>query len=425
MPRKTWQWNVFGSSMIRFACLLLIVAWASNLMAATTVKKKRKGTAKPVVKSAPVKPVARSTARRVSKTPVRATALSVKEPGVNTVHPATASAVARRSTAKRLTGVWRVPTYADSTEGDFIDGDDLAVRRAAVEALGPLNGSVVVTDPSTGRVLTIVNQKLAYQSGYQPCSTVKIPVALAALSEGVIDRQTPVRVYGRTKFDMTSALAKSNNQYFANLGERLGFDRVSYYAKLFGLGEKAGLDIDGEQTGLLTPVEPKSGVGMMTSFGDGISMTPLEFAALLGAVANGGTLYYLQYPKSQADAAELIPRVKRRLDIDQAIPDIKPGMMGAVEYGTARRIGFDPNEPIYGKTGTCTDARTPTHLGWFGSFAEVGNNRLVVVVLLTGGRPVSGPAASGVAGTVYKNLGLTTYFSTQTHQISPSLMINN
>jgi cell division protein FtsI/penicillin-binding protein 2 len=156
---------------------------------------------------------------------------------------------------------------------------------------------------------------------------------------------------------------------------------------------------------------PKSGVGMMTSFGDGISLTPLELAALMGAVANGGTLHYLQYPKTQQEAQGMIPRVKRHLDIEEWIPEIKPGMMGAVEYGTARRVGFDPNEPIYGKTGTCTDERSPTHLGWFGSFAEVGKNKLVVVVLLTGGRLVSGPTASGVAGQFYKNLDVQNYFA--------------
>jgi penicillin-binding protein 2 len=310
-----------------------------------------------------------------------------------------------------LSGPWRVPNYADSTEGDFVDGEDLTVRRAAVDALGRLNGTVVVSDAMTGRILTIVNQKLALQSGYQPCSTVKVPVALAALSENVIERQTLIRVYGRTTFDMTTALAKSNNQYFASLGQRLGFERVSYYARLFGLGEKAGLDIDGEQSGILPETVPKSGVGMMTSFGDGITLTPLEYAALMGAVANGGTLYYLQYPKSQQEAETILPRVKRRLDIEPWIADIKPGMAGAVEYGTARRVGFDPNEPIYGKTGTCTDSRSPTHLGWFGSFTENGKNKLVVVVLLTGGSAVSGPAASGVAGQVYKNLGLSNYFA--------------
>ena len=91
----------------------------------------------------------------------------------------------------------------------------------------------------------------------------------------------------------------------------------------------------------------------------------------------------------------MLPRVKRHLDIEALIPEIKPGMAGAVEYGTARRIGFDPNEPIFGKTGTCTDERSPTHLGWFGSFSETSRGKLAVVVLLTGGHGVSGPAAAG------------------------------
>ncbi len=372
--------------------ILISLAWATNLLAVAPVKKKKKPAA------------ARTMAMNL--VPARTVAL----------HTAP-------KRTKIASGPWKVPNYADSTVGDFIDGEDMAVRRAAVDALGPMNGTIVVTDANTGRVLTIVNQKLAFQSGYQPCSTIKVPVALAALSENIIERQTLIRIYGRTTFDLTTALAKSNNYYFANLGQRLGFERMSYYARLFGLGEKAGLDIEQEQPGILPATVPKSGMGMMTSFGDGISLTPLEYAALIGAVANGGTLYYLQYPRSQNDAEGMIPRVKRRLDIEQWIPEIRPGMMGAVEYGTARRIGFDPNEPIFGKTGTCTDSRSPTHLGWFGSFTEMGKNRMVVVVLLTGGRLVSGPTASGVAGQVYKNLGIS-YFA-QEHHTSPATLAVN
>ncbi len=378
--------------------LLLAVACGSNSLQAVAPVKKKKASRLAAARSVPTRNVAMSIA--------------------------STRAGARPKARKILSGPWRVPNYADSTDGDYIDGEDLAVRRAAVDALGPLNGTIVVSDPNTGRILTIVNQKLALQGGYQPCSTIKVPVALAALSESIVERNTLIRVYGRTTFNMTTALAKSNNQYFASLGEKLGFDRVSYYARLFGLGEKAGLDIEGERPGSLPAEVPKSGVGMMTSFGDGISLTPLEYAALIGAVANGGTLYYLQYPKTPQDAQALVPRVKRRLDIEQFIPEIKPGMMGAVEYGTARRIGFDPNEPIYGKTGTCTDSRSPTHLGWFGSFTESGKNKLVVVVLLTGGRLVSGPTASGVAGQVYKNLGISNYFA-QGRQISPAAMVTN
>ena len=320
-------------------------------------------------------------------------------------------ATVRSATAKGkyLGGPWRVPTYADSSEGDRIEGEDPTVRRAALDALGKLNGTVVVADPQTGRILTIVNQRLALRDGFQPCSTVKVPVALAALSESVVERDTRIRIYGRTTMTLTDALAKSSNQYFASLGQKLGFERVSYYAHLFGLGEKAGLDIEGEQAGLLPPAPPKNGMGMMTSFGDGIALTPLELTALVSAVANGGTLYYLQYPRTQDEAQSLLPRVKRHLDIEDLIPEIKPGMAGAVEYGTARRIGFDPQEPIFGKTGTCTDERSPTHLGWFGSFAETSRGKIAVTVLLTGGRGVSGPAAAGVAGNVYKNLEAVDY----------------
>jgi penicillin-binding protein 2 len=320
--------------------------------------------------------------------------------------------VPNTSKAKVLRGPWRVPTYADAiSDGDRIEGDDPIVRRAAVDALGRMNGTVVVADPATGRVLTIVNQKLALRDGYQPCSTVKVPVALAALSESVVERTTMVRLYGSTTVNMTTALARSNNQYFASLGQKLGFERVSYYARLFGLGEKAGLGIEGEQAGLLPEAPPKNGMGMMTSFGDGIALTPLELTALVGAVANGGTLYYLQYPKTQDEAQSLLPRIKRRLDIAAWIPEITPGMAGAVEYGTARRIGVGNPDPIYGKTGTCTDERSPTHLGWFGSFTETAKGKLVVTVLLTGGRGVSGPTAAGVAGSVYRNLNEAEYFA--------------
>src|SRR5579863_3883872 len=120
---------------------------------------------------------------------------------------------------------WTEPTYADSTAGDNVDGEDLAVRRAAVEALGQFNGSVVVVDPKSGRILTMVNQKLALSGGFQPCSTIKVSVALAALQEKLVERNTKIRIYGRTKVALTDALARSNNYYFANLGIQLGYDR--------------------------------------------------------------------------------------------------------------------------------------------------------------------------------------------------------
>lgn len=315
-------------------------------------------------------------------------------------------------------GPWTEPTYADSTMGDDADGEDLEVRRAAVEALGAYNGSVVVVDPGTGRILTIVNQRLALGSGFQPCSTIKVSVALAALSEKVIGRDG--KLFRRGGYNLTQALAHSNNYYFATLGGKLGFERVSYYAHQFGYGEKAGLNIAGETAGRFPSEPPRNGgVGMLTSFGEEISQTPLQLAALMSAMANGGTLYYLQYPRTQEEMSEFVPRIKRRLDIAPLIPIVKPGMLAAVEYGTARRAQQD--EPIAGKTGTCTDSHT--HLGWFGSFSEVGKNKLVVVVLLTGGRPAIGPLAAGVAGEVYRSLSQRNYFATD-HAIRPPALIS-
>lgn len=327
--------------------------------------------------------------------------------------PATRSATAKKAGKKRVAySPWTEPTYADSTAGDSVDGEDLEIRRTAVEALGKYNGSVVITNPDTGRILTMVNQKLALGAGFQPCSTIKIPVALAALSEGLIDRNTPVRLYGKTTLNLTRAIAKSNNPYFANLGIKLGYERVNYYARMFGLGERAGLDIRGEQPGRFPKAPPKNGgMGMLTSFGEEISLTPLQLAAFMSALANDGTLYYLQYPRSQADVESFTPRIKRRLDIQHLIPEVKPGMMGAVEFGTARR-GHQTDVAFAGKTGTCSEART--HLGWFGSFNDSGPHKLVVVVLLTGGKPSIGPQAAGIAGDIYRRLSEKNYFAGNT-----------
>lgn len=307
---------------------------------------------------------------------------------------------------------WITPTYADSTLGDVIDGEDLTVRRAAVSALGPYNGSVVVADPSTGRILSIVNQKLALTGAYQPCSTIKLVAGLAGLSEGIIDLETRLRISRRYSLNLTTALAKSDNPFFANIGNKLGFQKVYYYAKLFGLGERAGLAIEGESPGIFPEEKPAGvSVGLMTSFGEAIGLTPLQLTAMVSAIANGGTLYYLQYPKNQEEVANFVPKVKRHLDIQQWLPDLRPGMLGATDFGTARRALYDANEPIYGKTGTCTDART--HLGWFGSYNEVNGRKLVVVVLLTGGRPVNGPVAAGIAGQVYKSLSEQHWYAQQ------------
>ena len=407
----------------RLFITLLILALSASLSWAAAPKKKTPAKRSTVAakKPAPKKKIVAKSSKKVTASKRRVATRSSRS------KRKTRTARSRRSGSTRFVagGPWLAPTYADSTIGDEVDGEDLTVRRAAVDALGPYNGSVVVADPQTGRILTIVNQRLAFKGGFQPCSTVKIYAALAGLNEGVIDRSTGMRLYGRTYMNLTDALARSNNPYFANIGVKLGYEKTAYYAKLYGLGEKATLNVDEEQPGTIPPAPPANGgMGMMTSFGEGIKLTPLQLAATLSAIANGGTLYYLQYPKSQTEIEGFVPQVKRHIPMQQLIPDLMPGMLGATEYGTARRAYYDENEPIFGKTGTCTDRATPTHLGWFGSFNEVDGRKLVVVVLLTGGRPVNGPVASGVAGQIYRTLSQQKYFARRKNTVSPVAVIS-
>src|SRR5712671_1376842 len=222
----------------------------------------------------------------------------------------------------------------DPTLGDIAANDDPIVRAAAIEALGRYNGSVVAVDPNTGRILTVVNQKLAYSDGAIPCSTIKPTIALAALEENVITRDTMLKVGRRKYMNLTDAMAHSNNQLFEELGRRMGFDTVSRYGRLLGLGELAGYNLQDEHPGAFPMAPPaKGGVARMSSFGEGIQMTPFQLASLAAAFANGGTLYYLQYPTAGQpgqDAPIFEPRIKRELNIAPLLPELREGMLAAV-----------------------------------------------------------------------------------------------
>jgi len=308
----------------------------------------------------------------------------------------------------------------DPTQGDVTTGEDPVVRAAAVDALGNMNGTALAIDPSNGRILAMVNQKLALSSGAEPCSTIKLAVSLAALDEGLITKDTPVNLGGHYTMTLTTALAKSINPYFETLGRMLGFERVKHYANEFGLGELAGYNIEGEQLGVYPDTElpaAEGGVGRMCSFGEGISMTPLQLGALVSAIANGGTLYYLQHPQTSDEIENFAPKVKRMLDIAPLIPEMRDGLEGAVDYGTARSLRATFHEfPVFGKTGTCSD--NGTRFGWFASYADTPTGRIVTVVFIEGGRPSFGPHAAELTGEFYRNLWQRNYFESKTPQMA-------
>jgi penicillin-binding protein 2 len=321
-----------------------------------------------------------------------------------------AQPVTHISHRRHVESSYGVPTFANSALDDVTADDDPIVRQAAVTALGRYNGSVVAIDPSNGRILTVVNQKLAFSAGFIPCSTIKPVIALAALEEGVVTRNTMIRVSGRKSLSLTEAIAHSNNAYFEELGRRMGFDTVAGYARMLGLGELSGYEIPEEQPGTVPNEPPKrGGVARMSSFGEGIRMTPLQLGALASTIANGGTLYYLQYPRTAEAKDNFEPRIKRSFEIDSQIGDVREGMLAAVLHGTARRSYISDDEQASGKTGSCSDQGT--RIGWFVSFADQVNPKIVLVVLMRGQKHVvQGPMAAGIAGRMYRRLHDENYF---------------
>src|SRR2546427_1998511 len=324
---------------------------------------------------------------------------------------ATRAARSRRYSASRYRGV---PTFADSASDDVPTYDDPQVRHAALDALGRYNGTVVAVDPNTGRILTVVNQKLAFSNGTIPCSTIKPTIAVAALEENVITRDTMLKVSRRKYMNLTEAMAHSNNVFFEQLGARMGFETVSKYGRLLGLGELAGYNLPDEHPGSFPTAPPAyGGVARMSSFGEGIQVTPLQLAALSAAFANGGTLYYLQYPHSQEEVQNFAPKVKRELNIAPILPEIREGLLAAVLYGTGKS-SYDRggDELPIGKTGTCDDHTTPSKIGWFVTYADETHPKIALAVLLRGNtRRVKGPTAAQVAGRIYRRLREQNYFT--------------
>jgi len=310
-----------------------------------------------------------------------------------------------------------VESKGDPTKDDVVEYDDPVVRAVAIEALGHEKGSVLAVDPTSGRILTVVNQKMAFSAGFEPCSTIKPFVAIAGLEEGVITRDTMIRVARRRYMGLTEAMAHSNNEFFQEVGSELGFDRVHKYDTLLGLGQRVGFGIPEEQPGSVPSSPPIfGGVARMSSFGAGIRITPFQLASLVGMLANGGTQYYLQYPRTDNDQRDFEPRVRQQLDIGPLLPDLREGMLAAVMYGTARH-SYDPyGEQALGKTGTCNDENLGGRLGWFASYADQAHPKIVLVVLLHGGnRIISGPHASEIAGRIYRGLYQRNYFADAGH----------
>lgn len=304
----------------------------------------------------------------------------------------------------------------------------------------------------------LVNHAITGQ--FPPGSTFKIVVASAGLEESVVTPQTPLycggilwlpnRFYpedpslaqpfycwihhdyhGRHgTVTLVSAIGQSCDIYFYQLGggylnrfEGLGEERVGYYAELFGLGARTGVDLPGEAPGLVPSSKWKrlnyseswvTGDTYNMSIGQGFVLaTPLQMVNAVATVANGGTLYRPQLVREVLDGEGNVvqafaPDVIRQLPVSaENLSLVRQGMRAAVAGPGATAWGLDvPGIEVAGKTGTAEffvdrnkdgipdrdrEGNLPTH-AWFLAFAPYDNPEIALAVFVFGGGEGSGTA---------------------------------
>ncbi len=281
---------------------------------------------------------------------------------------------------------------------DNTQGEDLGIRQAAINALGDRAGTIVVMEAKTGRVVTMVNQEWAIKKGYKPCSTVKLVTGVAGINE---NRITPDgAISGDSgRMDLDDALAYSNNPYFQRVGSGLGSDKLIQYAKQLGLGQPTGINAEGEYAGKLPYGNNNPRI---YSHADDFEVTPLQLAVMVTTIANGGKRLTPQINRDRTQRVSQQARLKGTASVpNQTLMGVIPGMIGAAEYGTARR-GMDQTLGVAGKTGSCIGQGS-----WVGLFASVApiEDPDYAVVVITRGQAARGRISAAIASQIYNALG--------------------
>jgi len=326
----------------------------------------------------------------------------------NATHRRALEEARRRAEAARLAAIARQRAIdegmrnevAEDIARDTTAGEDLQVRQAAINALGHHAGTVVVMDPKSGRVYTVVNQEWALRRGFKPCSTIKLVTGVAGISEKVIQPVETVSAGGYS-LNLTDALAHSNNTYFQRVGGEVGFDKMVTYAREMGLGEKTGINYPNEYAGRVPLFKSGYAVNHMSSHGDDFEVTAIQLASLVSAMSNGGKLLAPHVPRTVEENDKFKTETRRKVNISQdTLGRMLPGMIGAVNYGSGHKA-YRPEQTVAGKTGTCIGQGA--WLGLFTSYAPVANPKLAVVVI-TRGTDAHNHLPAAVAGDIYRAL---------------------
>ncbi len=334
---------------------------------------------------------------------------------------------------------------------------------AAIEKYKADGGTVIVMDPYTGELLGIASkpsfslEKLdildpgnaelyrnrAITDLYEPGSTFKVITMAAALNEGLVNRNTtyydggPVVKYGTTintwngghygMQNMTDLLVTSNNVGASWVSDLLGPDRFYDYVKRFGFGQPTNIGLSGEAIGQLRTNKDSgwSPIDLTTnSYGQGISVTPLQLTTAFAAVANGGTLMRpVVVKKIEADGVTRGVRpveVRRVLD-EKIMPELWAMMHEAAERGSppSKVAGFK----VAGKTGTADipsiGGYTGGTIGSFVGFIPYPEPKAVILVKID--NPKSAPWGSVVASPVFSAVAkrILVHWRVQPSTVSP------
>jgi len=286
---------------------------------------------------------------------------------------------------------------AENIAKDNLEGEDMEIRNAAVSALGSRAGTVVVMEAKTGKVVSMVNQEWAIKNSFKPCSTIKLVTGVGGLNEGVINEEGGIGT-STSGLGLDMATARSNNGYFQRVGSNFGNAKMIAYAKTLGLGEKTGINADGETPGKLPYGNNNARI---YSHGDDFEVTPLQLAVMVTAISNDGKKVVPQIVKQQNLRTSFRPKFREQVSVPyKTVQGMLPGMIGAAEYGTANRV-VDHYQGIAGKTGSCIFKGS-----WIGLFASVApvEDPQYSVVVITRGEGERGKYAASIAGQIYRTL---------------------
>lgn len=318
---------------------------------------------------------------------------------------------------------------------------DAELQKLAEELLEGQSGAIVAIDPNNGEVLSLVSKpdfdlsnfasltpasiwrelnsdkrtplfNRATMSIYPPGSCFKPVNAIAALNDKIIDEKYIYSCGGGFSFgnhfykcmgthggiNVVHAIEKSCNTFFFNLILKNGFERWTKYGKLFGFGQKTGIDIYEESSGILPSVEYYNKIygvnrwtkGYIVSLGVGqgeLGVTPLQMATYVATIANRGTWYKPHAVRKlfnpNANPKEIIiPIEGKKLPIsNEAIDLVRQGMFLVVNgAGTATHVRI-PGINVAGKTGTAQNPHGKDH-AWFIGFAPFENPKIALAVIV-------------------------------------------